>query len=70
MERSALVLIMVLFLIGRVLPCQAASKKELAKDRPMGKIEAIAFFNGPMPTGVTISRSARILSTFLNGGIR
>jgi sugar lactone lactonase YvrE len=68
MKRSALISILVLFLIGSVMPCQAASKKALAKDRPMGKIEAVAFFNGPMPTGVTVSRAGRIFVNFPQWG--
>ena len=68
MKRSVMVLFLVVFLVGSVLPCQAASGKELAKDRPLGKIEAVAFFNGPMLTGVTVSRSGRIFVNFPQWG--
>jgi hypothetical protein len=31
---------------------------------PVGKIEPVAFFDGPMPTGVTVSRAGRIFVNF------
>jgi sugar lactone lactonase YvrE len=37
---------------------------DLASDRPAGKIEVVATFNGPMPTGVTVSHEGRIFVNF------
>jgi len=68
MERCGLVVIFALFLVGAALPGLAASPKELAKDKPVGKIEPAAFFSGPMPTGVTVSRSGRIFVNFPQWG--
>ncbi len=41
---------------------------DLAADRPAGAIEAVATFDGPMPTGVTVSRSGRIFVCFPKWG--
>ena len=68
MNRSVLVVILALFLVGAALPGLAAPQKDLAKDKPVGKIEAVAFFNGPLPTGVTVSRSGRIFVNFPQWG--
>lgn len=68
MNRYAALAVAALFLVGTALTSHAASPKELAKDRPVGKIEAVAFFNGPMPTGVTVSRSGRIFVNFPQWG--
>ncbi len=37
-----------------------ARSDEPARDRPMGRLGEVATFEGPMPTGVTVSRSGRI----------
>ncbi|MGB7574054.1 MAG: L-dopachrome tautomerase-related protein [Thermodesulfobacteriota bacterium] len=68
MNRSALVVIPALFLVGAALPGLAAPQKDLARDKPVGKIEAVAFFTGPLPTGVTVSRSGRIFVNFPQWG--
>ena len=69
MNRSMLVVTLALFMVGIALPgLAAAPQKDLAKDRPLGKIEAVAFFTGPMPTGVTVSRSGRIFVNFPQWG--
>jgi sugar lactone lactonase YvrE len=68
MKRCVWVVILALFLVAAALPGLAASPKELAKDKPVGKIEAVAFFSGPMPTGVTVSRSGRIFVNFPQWG--
>jgi hypothetical protein len=35
---------------------------------PVGRIEIVATFDGPMPTGVTVSRKGRVFVNFLRGG--
>lgn len=41
---------------------------KLAEDRPVGKIELVARFDGPMPTGVTVSRNGRIFVNYPRWG--
>lgn len=45
-----------------------SSAQELARDRPVGQLEVVATFNGPMPTGVTISNDGRIFVNFPKWG--
>jgi len=40
-----------------------AADPDLAKSKPVGKLEVVATFDGPMPTGVTVSQKGR---TFVN----
>ncbi len=40
----------------------------LAHDVPVGRLEQVATFNGPMPTGVTVSRTNRIFVNFPRWG--
>jgi sugar lactone lactonase YvrE len=42
--------------------------QELAHDRTIGQIELVASFNGPMPTGVTVSNNGRIFVNFPKWG--
>jgi sugar lactone lactonase YvrE len=42
--------------------------QELANERAIGKLEIVATFNGPMPTGVTVSNSGRIFVNFPKWG--
>jgi sugar lactone lactonase YvrE len=46
----------------------ADSSQELASDDPHGTIETVALFDGPMPTGVTVSRQGRIFVNFPKWG--
>ena len=39
------------------MPSPARAADDLARDRPAGEIETVATFDGPMPTGVTVSHS-------------
>lgn len=39
-----------------------------ATDRPLGTLESVATFDGPMPTGVTVSHSGRIFVNFPQWG--
>ncbi|MGI8769915.1 MAG: L-dopachrome tautomerase-related protein [Acidobacteriaceae bacterium] len=41
---------------------------KLASDKPVGTLEVVATFNGPMPTGVTVSKSNRIFVNFPRWG--
>ena len=50
---------------GRAHPAPAG---DLATDRPAGKLETVATFDGPMPTGVTVSHSGRIFVCFPKWG--
>ncbi len=36
----------------------------LPTDEPMGALEPVAFFNGPMPTGIAVSHNGRIFVSF------
>ena len=40
----------------------------LTRDVPVGQLETVATFNGPMPTGVTVSRTNRIFVNFPRWG--
>src|SRR6478672_9253119 len=46
----------------------AAAPPELAKDRPVGRLEIVHTFDKDMPTGVTVSRTGRIFLTFPRWG--
>ncbi len=50
-----------------LLPCVAFSQPA-PTDQTVGKLEAVATFNGPMPTGVTVSHSHRIFVNFPRWG--
>jgi sugar lactone lactonase YvrE len=45
-----------------------AQTKALTQDTPIGHLETVATFNGPMPTGVTVSRHNRIFVNFPRWG--
>ena len=51
------------FLLSLPMACQ-----ELAKEQVIGKIEVVATFDGPMPTGVTVSNDGRIFVNFPKWG--
>jgi sugar lactone lactonase YvrE len=42
--------------------------QELAADRAIGKLEVVATFGGPMPTGVTVANNGRIFVNFPKWG--
>ncbi len=42
--------------------------KELPADEPLGVLEPVAYFNGAMPTGVTVSHKGRIFVNFPRWG--
>jgi sugar lactone lactonase YvrE len=42
--------------------------QELANEHAIGKLEIVATFNGPMPTGVTVANSGRIFVNFPKWG--
>lgn len=44
------------------------TRPELATGQPVGDLEVVATFDGPMPTGVTVSRSGRIFVNFPKWG--
>lgn len=44
------------------------SSQTVATDRPFGELETVATFNGPMPTGVTVSHDRRIFVNFPRWG--
>jgi sugar lactone lactonase YvrE len=46
----------------------SSSAEELAVDEPLGALEPVAFFNGAMPTGVTVSHKGRIFVNFPRWG--
>jgi len=42
--------------------------EELPTDEPLGTLEPVAYFNGAMPTGVTVSQKGRIFVNFPKWG--
>ncbi len=44
------------------------AQKAVATDRTVGQLETVALFNGPMPTGVTVSQTGRIFVNFPRWG--
>lgn len=50
------------------IPTPPAPAADLATDRPAGEIQVVATFDGPMPTGVTVSRAGRIFVCFPRWG--
>jgi hypothetical protein len=42
--------------------------EDLPADEPIGTLEPVAYFNGAMPTGVTISQKGRIFINFPKWG--
>lgn len=42
--------------------------QQLATDKVVGELEPVAYFNGPMPTGVTVSHTGRIFVNFPKWG--
>ncbi|HEU4444491.1 MAG TPA: L-dopachrome tautomerase-related protein, partial [Nitrososphaeraceae archaeon] len=44
------------------------SEQELPVDEPLGILEPVAYFNGPMPTGVTVSHKGRIFVNYPKWG--
>ncbi len=49
-------------------PAAHAQTAPLATDKTTGTLEVVATFNGPMPTGVTVSRNNRIFVNFPRWG--
>jgi len=45
-----------------------AHPQELASDRAIGKLDVVATFDGPMPTGVTVANDGRIFVNFPRWG--
>jgi hypothetical protein len=43
-------------------------EQQLPAAKPIGQLERVATFDGPMPTGVTVSRSGRIFVNFPRWG--
>lgn len=51
-----------------VFSASRAQEPEIARDHIVGSIELVASFNGPMPTGVTVSNDGRIFVNFPKWG--
>jgi len=45
-----------------------ADEPKLAADKPEGKLELVATFDGPMPTGVTVSQKGRVFVNYPRWG--
>ena len=56
------------FLLTIVLAVAREDKGKIPVDRPAGTIEVVATFDGPMPTGVTVSSDGRIFVNFPRWG--
>jgi len=50
------------------MPSPTRAGEDLARDRPVGEIETVATFDGPMPTGVTVSHFGRIFVCYPKWG--
>ena len=50
------------------MPSPARAADDLARDRPAGEVETVATFDGPMPTGVTVSHTGRIFVCYPKWG--
>jgi len=67
-------LALALTLIATLLSCLAcplagqAAQRVIPSQRFIGKLESVAFFDGPMPTGVTVSAQGRIFVNFPRWG--
>ncbi len=59
------VLPILLLAVGAAAP---ADEPKLAADRPEGKLELVATFDGPMPTGVTVSHKGRVFVNYPRWG--
>jgi sugar lactone lactonase YvrE len=46
----------------------AADDLKLSTDKPAGKLEVVATFDGPMPTGVTVSQKGRVFVNYPRWG--
>lgn len=68
MVRVLAVLATVFFVAAGAVSSEAAAIRELARERTIGTIEAMAFFDGAMPTGVTVSQKGRIFVNFPQWG--
>src|SRR4051794_27421560 len=49
-------------------PKEGARETKLATDRRIGELELYATFDGPMPTGVTVSQDGRVFVNFPRWG--
>lgn len=56
-----------LFCLLTTIPFTAAAQ-EIPEEKTIGRIEPVAAFNGPMPTGVTVSKGGRIFVNFPRWG--
>jgi hypothetical protein len=65
-----LVLLVVYALAWAGRPATTSAEEDLTGDRPAGAIETFAAFDGPMPSGVMVSHSVRILVCFPKWGDR
>src|SRR5829696_4531164 len=45
-----------------------ADEPKLAADKPAGKLEVVATFDGPRPTGVTVSQKGRVFVNYPRWG--
>src|SRR3954465_5757707 len=69
MFRNGLVCFKVIILLASSLAALAQQpEQQLPAARPIGQLEKVATFDGPMPTGVTVSHSGRIFVNFPRWG--
>lgn len=54
--------------VSFVSPAYSQSQQKLPQEKTVGSIESVASFNGPMPTGVTVSQGGRIFVNFPRWG--
>ena len=67
MRRFSVVLAACVFAWAAAAPGMGADEG-LARERPEGEIETVATFDGPMPTGVTVSHAGRIFICYPKWG--
>lgn len=54
--------------VGDIRSSERPTSRDLPHDQPVGNIELVATFDGPMPTGVTVSHTGRIFINFPRWG--
>ncbi len=68
MSRRLVAFLFPLVFAVAALTCTTWSQQAAPHDQPIGQLETVATFDGPMPTGVTVSRTNRVFVNFPRWG--
>jgi sugar lactone lactonase YvrE len=63
-QQTALILACAFCFLLAMIPFAAYAVQALPKVKTISSIESVAYFNGPMPTGITVSQGGRIFVSF------